>query len=94
MTKHSFALFGGYEPWAGCIREVSSATFVSFSVTIIKVEMESQVLKMVDRLPDGIVRQFLRKNVHYSAAVIALAAGYIVTAVSLQMTLFSDGAHH
>ncbi|CAO3674069.1 unnamed protein product [Umbelopsis vinacea] len=35
---------------------------------------------MVNRLPDGIVRQFLRKNVHYSAAVIALAAGYIVTA--------------
>jgi hypothetical protein len=52
--------------------------------------MESQVLKMVDRLPDGVVRQFLRRNVHYSA----LAAGYIVTAVSLRMTLFSNGAHH
>lgn len=56
--------------------------------------MESQVLKMVDRLPDGIVRQFLRRNVRYSAAVIALAAGYFVTAVSLRMTLFSNGARH
>ncbi|GAB5585105.1 hypothetical protein Unana1_00005 [Umbelopsis nana] len=42
--------------------------------------MESKVLQLVDRLPDGIIQQFLKRNIRYSAAVIALAAGYFVTA--------------
>ncbi|KAI8584443.1 hypothetical protein K450DRAFT_216439 [Umbelopsis ramanniana AG] len=41
--------------------------------------MENQLIKIIDRLPDGIVRQFLKRNAKYSSAVAILAAGYFVT---------------
>jgi hypothetical protein len=46
--------------------------------------MENQLIKIIDRLPDGIVRQFLKRNAKYSTAVAILAAGYFVTSVSVQ----------
>ncbi|KAI9279202.1 cytochrome P450 [Umbelopsis sp. AD052] len=41
--------------------------------------MESQLIKIIDRLPDGVVRQFLKRNAKYSSAVAILVAGYFVT---------------